>query len=98
LKRKVSAALVVISACVIVGSVTAKPRPSAGSPEAADKVVVITPATGTIDVVENETVLFKAGGKLFTVKFGSASGYYDLGTLAPPGILTRKVKVYVAPR
>ena len=46
---------------------------------------------------ENDTVLFKVGDKQFAVKFDGNSYFYDLGTLAPAGLLNHKVRVYVAP-
>ena len=67
------------------------------TPEAANKVIVIKPTTRSVNVFENDTVLFKVGAKQFAIRFDGNNVYYDLSTLAPPGVLTRKIKVYVAP-
>ncbi len=71
--------------------------PSVSTPEAADKMVVIKKTTKSVNVFENETVLFKVGDKQFAIKFDGNNVYYNLATLAPRGVLTRKIKVYVAP-
>jgi hypothetical protein len=77
----------------------AKPHlaPSVTTPAAADKMIVIKPTTRQVNVFENDTVLFEVGSKQFAIKFDGNNVYYDLSKLAPPGILTHKVKVYVAP-
>lgn len=99
MKFNTGAAIVAISFGLFAGAVAAKPSlaPSVSTPEAADKMVVIKETTKSINVFENDTVLFKVGDKQFAVKFDGNSYVYDLGQLAPPGILTHKVKVYVAP-
>jgi hypothetical protein len=99
MKFKTGAALVAISLGLFVGTVAAKPSlaPSISTPEAADKMVVIKETTKKVNVFENDTVLFKSGDKQFAVKFDGNSYFYDLGTLAPAGFLTHKVRVYVAP-
>jgi len=71
--------------------------PHVSTPEAADKMIVIKPTTKRVNVFENDTVLFKVGDKQFAIRFDGNNVYYDLSTLAPPGVLNRKVKVYVAP-
>jgi hypothetical protein len=83
----------------IAMSAEAKPAlsPTVVTPEAANKVVVIKPATRRVNVFENDSVLFKVGDKQFAIKFDGNSASYDLATLAPPGVLTHKVRVYVAP-
>jgi hypothetical protein len=99
MKFKTSAVVVAISLGLFAGTVAAKPSlaPSVSTPEAADKMVVIKETTKSVNVFENDTVLFKVGDKQFAVKFDGNSYYYDLSTLAPAGVLTHKVKVYVAP-
>ncbi len=91
-----------LSALLALGFVTAaaaKPilAPQVATPEAADRMIVIKPTTKRVNVFENDTVLFKVGAKQFAIKFDGNNVYYDLSALAPPGVLTRKVKVYVAP-
>ena len=96
---KIGAAVVAISLGLLVGTVFAKPSlaPTVTTPEAADKMVVIKETTKHINVFEDDTVLFKVGDKQFAVRFDGNNYVYDLDLLAPPGILTHKVKVYVAP-
>ena len=99
MKFKTGAVLVAMSLGLFAGAVAAKPSlaPSVSTPEAADKMVVIKETTKKVNVFENDTVLFKSGDKQFAVKFDGNSYFYDLGTLAPEGFLTHKVRVYVAP-
>jgi hypothetical protein len=99
MKLKTAATLAVVSLGLIAGSALAKPSlaPTVSTPEAADKMVVIKDTTKSVNVFENDTVLFKVGDKQFAIKFDGNNVYYDLQTLAPPGVLNRKVKVYVAP-
>jgi hypothetical protein len=99
MNRSICAALTAIALAFLAGGATARPSlaPSVSTPEAANKVIVIKPTTRSVQVFENDTVLFKAGAKQFAIRFDGNNVYYDLSTLAPPGVLTRKVKVYVAP-
>lgn len=99
MKLKTVVVLAVASLSLIAGSAPAKAKlaPSVSTPEAADKMIVIKNTTKSVNVFENDTVLFKIGDKQFAIKFDGSKGYYDLSTLAPPGVLNRKVKVYVAP-
>jgi len=99
MKFNKGALAVAITLGMFAGAVAAKPSlaPSVVSPEAADKTVVIKETTKKVNVFENDTVLFKVGDKQFAVKFDGNSYFYDLGTLAPAGLLTHKVRVYVAP-
>lgn len=96
---KIGASAIAISLGLLAGSALAKPSlaPTVTSPEAADKMVVIKETTKHVNVFENDTVLFKVGDKQFAVKFDGNSYVYDLGQLAPAGVLTHKVRVYVAP-
>src|SRR5579872_2015700 len=96
--RTCAASAAIALAC-LASAVAAKPTlaPSVSTPEAADKMIVIKPNTRAVNVFENDTVLFKVGDKQFAIKFDGNSVYYDLSTLAPPGVLTHKVKVHVAP-
>ena len=99
LKLKTVVVLAVASLSLIAGSALAKPKlaPSVATPEAADKMIVIKDTTKSVNVFENETVLFEVGDKQFAIKFDGNNAFYDLSTLAPPGVLNRKVKVNVAP-
>jgi len=97
--QKIGAVAFAISLGLFAGGVVAKPSlaPTITTPEAADKMVVIKETTKHVNVFENDTVLFKVGDKQFAVKFDGNSYVYDLGLLAPAGVLTHKVRVYVAP-
>ena len=99
MKFNTGVALVVISFGLFASTVYAKPSlaPTVVTPEAADKMIVIKETTKSVNVFENDTILFKVGDKQFAVKFDGNSYVYDLGQLAPAGVLTHKVKVYVAP-
>jgi hypothetical protein len=99
MKLKAVATLAVVSLSLIAGSALAKPSlmPTVATPEAADKMIVIKDTTKSVNVFENDTVLFKVGDKQFAIKFDGNNVYYDLQSLAPAGVLDRKVKVYVAP-
>lgn len=99
MKFKTGAVVVAISLGLFAGTVAAKPSlaPTVTTPEAADKMVVIKETTKHVNVFENDTVLFKVGDQQFAVKFDGNSYVYDLGLLAPAGVLTHKVRVYVAP-
>jgi hypothetical protein len=88
-----------IASSALGGVALGKPSlaPSVATPEQADSMIVIMPKTKSVHVFENDTVLFKVGDKVFAIKFDGDNVYYNLETLAPPGVLTRKVRVYVAP-
>lgn len=100
MKLKTVAILAVAALGLITGSALAKPKlgPQTSTPEAANKMIVIHDTTKSVNVFENDTVLFKVGDRQFAIKFEGNGAYYDLSTLAPPGVLNRKVKVYVAPK
>ncbi len=91
--------LAALLALSVVATAEGKPHlsPQVSTPEAADKMIVIKPTTKSVNVFENDTVLFKVGDKQFAIKFDGNNVYYDLSTLAPPGVLNHKVKVFVAP-
>jgi len=63
----------------------------------ADKIVVITSKTKSVNVFEDSAVLFKVGDKAFVVKFDGNNVMYNLRTLAPNGVVTHNVKIFVAP-
>jgi hypothetical protein len=88
-----------IAAVLLAFPVSARPSlaPSAATPEAADMTVTITAKTKVVNVFENDTVLFKVGEAQFALKFDGNSVRYNLETLAPPGVLTHRVTVYVSP-
>lgn len=99
MKLKTVVVLAVTSLSLIAGSAAASQKqvPSVSVAEAADKMIVIKSTTKSVNVFENDTVLFKVGDKQFAIRFYEGGTSYDLSTLAPPGVLNRKVNVYVAP-
>ena len=99
MRLKVLVACAAIALACGAGPAEAKPSlaPRVATPEAADKMIVIKPTTKSVNVFAGDTVLFKVGDKQFAIRFDGNNVYYDLSALAPPGVLTRKVKVYVAP-
>lgn len=99
MKLKTVAVLAVTSLSLVAVSAAAKPKPmpKVSTPEAANKMIVIKSTTKSVNVFENDTVLFKIGDKQFAIKFDGSDIHYDLGNLAPPGVLNRKVDVFVAP-
>jgi hypothetical protein len=78
------------------------PRDLLGAP-AADapglQTVTITPATRWVNVTGGDTVRFVAGPRSFAWSFqvGVTVTKFDLNQIAPPGMLTRPIAVYVAP-
>lgn len=72
---------------------------NAAPPAEATRTIVITPDTRWVNVTGGETVTFIVGDKSFAWTFNVASNVFtfDLNRIAPPGVLDRPVKVYVAP-
>jgi hypothetical protein len=71
--------------------------PSLITAQDAQITVVITAKTHVVNVHENDAVLFKVGTQQFAVKFDGDAVKYNLATLAPKGLITRKITVFVAP-
>ena len=66
---------------------------------AATRTIVITPDTEYVNITGGEIIRFVVNDKSFAWSF-NVDGYgapYDLNLVAPSGILTQKVKVYLAP-
>ncbi len=99
MKTNTSVGIAILALFLSAGTAWAKPSltPSVSVPEDADKMIVIKDTTKHVNVFENETVLFKIGDTKFAIKFDGIDHVYDLGSLAPPGVLTHKVTVHVAP-
>ena len=85
-------------------SASAVPRPDLlgdpAPPSAAERSIALGPNTRYVNVTEDDIVRFDAGGKSFTWHFQVAKGTtsFDLNSIAPPGMLQREVRVYVAPK
>ena len=65
---------------------------------AAGRTVSIAPDTTSIVVTGGDTIAFAVGTKSFAWNFDGPGAYnFDLTLVAPPGMLTHKVMVYVNP-
>jgi hypothetical protein len=71
--------------------------PAAEQP-AVQRTIAITPDTQFVNVTSGETVRFVLGARSFAWSFqsGPTVSAFDLNLIAPPGMLTHPVKVYVA--
>jgi hypothetical protein len=72
-----------------------QPAPAA----AADRTIVITPATRHVNVEGGQTVNFIVDGKQFAWSFNVARTVhsFDLNEVAPPGVFNHVVRAYVTP-
>ncbi|MEP7102159.1 MAG: CzcE family metal-binding protein [Burkholderiales bacterium] len=61
------------------------------------RTIVIRPDMGYVNVTGGEVVRFDVGGKSFVWNFNGTRSSFDLSTIAPAGLLGRKVTAYVAP-
>ena len=61
------------------------------------RTIVIKPDTGYVNVTGGEVIRFDVGGKSFVWNFNGTRSSFDLGAIAPTGLLGRKVTAYVAP-
>jgi len=59
--------------------------------------IVIKPETGYVNVTGGEVIRFDVGAKSFVWNFNGTRSSFDLGLIAPAGLLVRKVTAYVAP-
>jgi len=59
--------------------------------------IVIRPDAGYVNVTGGEVIRFQVGSKSFVWAFNGPRSSFDLGLIAPPGLLGRKVMAYVAP-
>lgn len=95
--------LIVLAAAGAILSGCAAPVPPGliGAPAAvapAQRVITITPDTRWVNVTSGETVRFVIGAQSFGWSFqsGPTVSKFDLRAIAPPGMLTHPVTVYVA--
>jgi hypothetical protein len=92
----------VAAVCILLSGCAAPVRPElVGTPVAAapaQRIVTITPATRWVNVTSGETVRFVIGAQGFAWSFqsGPTVSKFDLNVIAPPGMLTHPVTVYVA--
>lgn len=61
------------------------------------RTIAIKPGTSYVNVTGGEVIRFDAGGKSFVWNFNGTRSSFDLGLIAPAGLLGRKVTAYVAP-
>jgi hypothetical protein len=68
-------------------------------PAAAERTIVITPATRYVNVEGGQTVNFVVGDRQFAWSFNVARTVhsFDLNEVAPPGMLNHAVRAYVTP-
>lgn len=59
--------------------------------------IVIKPGASYVNVTGGEVIRFDVGAKSFVWNFNGTRSSFDLGLIAPAGLLGRKVTAYVAP-
>jgi len=61
--------------------------------------ITITPATRWVSITSGDTVRFVAGDRTFAWNFQVSPNVatFDLNQVAPPGMLARRIPVYVTP-
>lgn len=59
--------------------------------------IVIKPEMSYVNVTGGEVIRFDVGGKSFVWNFNGTRSSFDLGLIAPAGLLARKVTAYIAP-
>ncbi|MET0680483.1 MAG: CzcE family metal-binding protein [Burkholderiales bacterium] len=101
------AALLTTSAAYFSGPLAATPDPKGwnGTPVTqgrADRVVTISPGTRVVNVDENQIVRFVVAGSAgrdesFMWQFNGARSVIPLAAIAPDGVVTHPVNVYVGP-
>ena len=66
---------------------------------AAERTIVITPATRYVNVVGGQIIKFLAGDKEFAWNFNNAStvSSFNLTDVAPSGVLDHPVRAYISP-
>lgn len=64
---------------------------------AATRTIVINPNTRFVRVQSGETVKFVVGGQEFGWQFDGPEGPFDLGQIAPAGLVDHPVRGYVDP-
>ena len=61
------------------------------------RTIVIRPDASYVNVTGGEVIRFQVGSKSFVWAFNGPRSSFDLGLIAPPNLLGRKVTAYVAP-
>ncbi len=68
------------------------------SPVHAERSIVIQPDTSWTNVKHGETIRFVVGGREFGWKFDGPTHSFDLRRVAPEGLLTKPLTVYIESR
>jgi hypothetical protein len=63
---------------------------------AAERTIVVTPATKFVNVTHGEVVKIVAGGKEFAWDFDGLPQSFELNKIAPQGAIDHNVRVYIA--
>jgi hypothetical protein len=104
--RPLAAAVLAASATYLSAPLAATPDPKGwnGTPVAEgriDRVVEVGPSTRVVNVDENQTVRFVVHGAgrddSFLWQFNGSRNVIPLAAIAPDGVVTHPVNVYVAP-
>ena len=65
------------------------------SPSYAERTIVVTPQTRSINVTHGEVVKFKVGAQEFAWDFDGLAQPFELSKIAPEGALDHSVRVYI---
>lgn len=105
IKNKIAAIFVVatlapLAAMAHQGQMHVNPAFGSAAPApAATRTVVISAATKAVNVDKGDVVTFELDGKTFTWQFDTLrdNERFELSAIAPEGVNTHGVRVYVAP-
>ncbi|CDG83814.1 CzcE family metal-binding protein [Janthinobacterium agaricidamnosum] len=95
----IAATLAPLAAMAHQGGTQAKQAFGSTAPAvAATRTVLISPATKAVNVDNGDVVTFEVDGKTFTWQFGTLrdSERFELSAIAPEGVHTHGVRIYVA--
>lgn len=85
------------SLCAVAATLSPKLLGETVPTTAATRTIVINPNTKYVRVQSGETVKFVVGGQEFGWQFDGPEGPFDLGQIAPAGVVDHKVRGYVDP-
>lgn len=66
------------------------------NPSYAERTIVVTPQTRSINVTHGEVVKLKVGSQEFAWDFDGLARPFELSKIAPEGALDHTVRVYIA--
>lgn len=95
-------ATLILSGCAAADDALVRRVDLLGTPasaQAGQRTIAITADTVSVDVTGGETVRFIVGARSFAWSFqvSPTVTMFDLNQVAPPGLLPRRIAVYVAP-